>query len=400
MTENLLKQFLDGHSYDIRQTGNGRWIDQKCTPDEISFVAECVLELVRGSGRKVFCSPEVWRSDFAVSKVQQFFGKPDPLVRSTLDEYNKFFREPLKMFAASGILKENGRKSNTIQFELVNADALAFVARNDWNAYTFLYLYIEKTLRDSGIWDLFATFLDQQTKQNFAEMKDGFAAFCKSHTPIRTTVEVNRIFPKVLNPLACRYHAAGTVAGRMSPCRITFNALSYNRENGRDVNKPKHVARRDYDKGKQPSFASYFAAKAMDEVKAFNRQFNDGHSEVLGRHSGGEATQMHHIFPRSEFAEIAAFVENIIALTPTQHLALAHPKNNTSRVDPGFQYECLLAKNETVRKNVLLGYGTPGFYTFDKLAFVLDTGFDTDHFQNIPTNDFTSVRRGIDAHFE
>ena len=139
MTENLLKQFLDGHSYDIRQTGNGRWIDQKCTPDEISFVAECVLELVRGSGRKVFCSPEVWRSDFAVSKVQQFFGKPDPLVRSTLDEYNKFFREPLKMFAASGILKENGRKSNTIQFELVNADALAFVARNDWNAYTFLY---------------------------------------------------------------------------------------------------------------------------------------------------------------------------------------------------------------------------------------------------------------------
>lgn len=40
MTENLLKQFLDGHSYDIRQTGNGRWIDQKCTPDEVSFVSD------------------------------------------------------------------------------------------------------------------------------------------------------------------------------------------------------------------------------------------------------------------------------------------------------------------------------------------------------------------------
>lgn len=33
MTENLLKQFLDSHTYDIRQIGNGRWIDQKCAPD-------------------------------------------------------------------------------------------------------------------------------------------------------------------------------------------------------------------------------------------------------------------------------------------------------------------------------------------------------------------------------
>ncbi len=400
MTENLLKQFLDEHSYDIRQTGNGRWIDQKCAPDEVSFVSECVLEYVRETGNMFFQSPDVWKSDFAVAKVQQFFGKPDPLIRSTLDEYNKFFRQPLKMLAAAGVLKENGRVNNTIQFEVVNTDVLSFLARNDWNAYTFLYLYIEKTLRDSGIWDLFATFLDQQTKKNFDEMKDGFAAFCKSYTPIRTTVEANRIFAKVLNPLACRYHKAGTIAGRMSPVNITFNLLSYNRENWRDMNKPKDVARQDYGKSNPQPSTMYFAAKAMDEVKKFNKQFNDGHSEVLGKHSGGEATQMHHIFPRSEFSEIAAFVENIIALTPTQHFTLAHPSNNTSKVDAEFQYMCLLAKNETVRKNVMLSYGTTGFYSFDKLAFVLDVGFATDHFQNIPQNDFTSIRSGIDAQFE
>ena len=400
MTENLLKQFLEKHSYDIRQTGNGRWIDQKCAPDEVSFVSECVLEYVRESGSQFFQSPDVWKSEFAVAKVQQFFGKPDPLIRSTLDEYNKFFRQPLKMLAAAGVLKENGRINNTIQFEVANADVLAFLARNDWNAYTFLYLYIEKTLRDSGIWDLFATFLDQQTKKNFDEMKDGFAAFCKNYTPIRTTVEANRIFAKVLNPIACRYHKAGTVAGRMSPMNITFNLLSYNKENWRDMNKPKDVARQDYGKPNPQPSAMYFAAKAMDEVKKFNRQFNDGYSEVLGKHSGGEATQMHHIFPRSEFGEIAAFVENIIALTPTQHFTLAHPGNNTSKVDYDFQHSCLLAKNETVRKNVLLGYGTQGFYSFDKLAFVLDVGFGDDYFQNIPQNDFASVRSGIDARFD
>ena len=95
------------------------------------------------------------------------------------------------------------------------------------------------------------------------------------------------------------------------------------------MNKPKDVARQDYGRSKPQPSTMYFAAKAMDEVKKFNKQFNDGHSEVLGKHSGGEATQMHHIFPRSEFAEIAAFVEN----------------------------------------------GTSGFYSFDKLAFVLDVGF-------------------------
>ena len=172
---------------------------------------------------------------------------------------------------------------NTIQFEVMNTDVLSFLARNDWNAYTFLYLYIEKTLRDSGIWDLFATFLDQQTKKNFDEMKDGFATFCKSYTPIRTTVEANRIFAKVLNPLACRYHKAGTIAGRMSPVNITFNLLSYNRGNWRDVNKPKDVARQDYGKSNPQPSTMYFAAKAMDEVKKFNKQFNDGHSEVLGK---------------------------------------------------------------------------------------------------------------------
>ena len=401
MTENLLKQFLDKHTYDVRKSGNGRWIDQKCAPDEVSFVAECVLSYVSDTGKKVFHSPDIWRSAHAVEKVQQFFGKPDPLNRAALDEYNKFFRQPLKMLAAAEILKEKDERiNNTIRFEVVNSDALAFIARNEWNAYTFLYLYIEKTLRDSGIWDLFATFLDCQTKKHFTEMKDGFAAFCKSYTPIRTSVEANRIFAKVLNPIACRYHKAGTIAGRMSPVNITFTSLSYNRENWRDVNKPKDVARRDYGNASQQPSAAYFTSKAMEEVREFNKANNDGHSEVLGKHSGGEATQMHHIFPRSDFPGIASFVENIVALTPTQHFTLAHPGNNTSKISPEFQYSCLLSKNETIRKNIMLGFGKPDFYSFSKFAFVLDVGFATDYFQNIPNNDFSSVRSGIDAQYE
>ena len=158
MTENLLRQFIDQHHYDIRESGNGRWIDQKCTPDEVSFVAECVLKYIDATRSRTFESPDVWRSDFAVQRVQAFYSKPNPLISSTTDEYNKFFREPLKMLAAAGVLRENGRVDNTIQFEVVDADVLAYIARNDWNAYVFLQHYIEKTLKDSGMWDLFASF--------------------------------------------------------------------------------------------------------------------------------------------------------------------------------------------------------------------------------------------------
>jgi len=45
----------------------------------------------------------------------RLFGKPDPTTRSTLDEYNKFFRQPLKMLSAAGVLSEM-RKGSKIEF--------------------------------------------------------------------------------------------------------------------------------------------------------------------------------------------------------------------------------------------------------------------------------------------
>lgn len=401
MNENLLREFIGEQHYDIRITKNGRWIDQKCTPDEISFVAECALALTAETGKNVFLSPDVWRSPYAVRKVQQFFGKPDPLGKAALDEYNKFFRQPLKMLSAAGVLRETGRVRNAIRFELAEPALLSFIARNDWNAYLFLSRYIEKTLRDSGLWDLFATFLDEQTGASFDALKDGFADFCARHTPISTRTEANRIFAKVLNPLSCMNHKLGTVGGRMSSSGITFSMLNYNRLNWRDADKPKDVPRGEFAHGPAlPPSSSYFAEKAKDEVRKFNAEYNGGLSEVLGKNSGGEATQMHHIFPRRGFPDFAAFVENIIAITPTQHYAMAHPQNNTSKINREFQLSCLLSKNESIRKNILLGWGTPCFYSFNKFMILLAEGLSCDHFGGIQENDFRAVHESICSRFD
>lgn len=401
MTPNLLQQFLNEHSYDIRQTRNGRWIDQKCAPDLVAFVADCVLNYIENGGTQPFESPAIWKDEYSVKNVQLFFGKPDPLIGETLDEYNKFFRQPLKMLAAAGILKENGRKNNTIQFSVENIDALKYIAMRDSNSWTFLTMYIEKTLKDSGLWDYFASFFDDSTKERFFEMKTAFEKFCFDNTPIKTKREADRIFPKILNPLACVRHKPGTEAGRITNSAITWDQLLYNKPNFRDEGKEKNVARRNASTVATPmSVFEYNVNKAKKYLRDFNDKYFSGRSEItdlLG--AGAPATHMHHIFPKSNYPAIAAYYENLIALTPAQHLQEAHPNGNTNVISLNFQYLFLVTKLDHIKRNIEGSDGAERFYSFSDFMVVLDTGLQTDYFGKIPENDFNMVRSGIDSKF-
>ena len=42
LTDDELNAFIDTHDYDVRKTGNARWIDQKCTPDVLCIIADCI----------------------------------------------------------------------------------------------------------------------------------------------------------------------------------------------------------------------------------------------------------------------------------------------------------------------------------------------------------------------
>ena len=402
MTPNLLKQFIDLHTYDVRVTKNGRWIDQKCAPDLVSFVADCVLNYIENGGTQPFESPMIWKNEYSVQNVQLFFGKPDPLIGETLDEYNKFFRQPLKMLAAAGVLKENGKKNNAIQFSVENIDALRYIAMRDANSWTFLVMYIEKTLRDSGIWDWFESFFDDPTKDRFAELKTTFEQFCFDNTPINTKREADRIFPKVLNPLACVRHKPGTESGHMTASAITWDQLLYNKPNFRDEGKEKNVARRTAAASSATttslSVFEYNVNKAKKFLRRFNDQYFGGRSEIadlLAAHA--PATHIHHIFPKSSFPVIATYYENLIALTPAQHLQEAHPNGNTGIIALDFQYACLMTKLDHIKRNIDGTDGAEPFYSFADFMFVLDTGLATDYFGKIPVNDFNAVRAGIDS---
>ncbi len=399
MNINLLKHYIAGKTYDIRLTQNGRWIDQKCTLDAVEFVADCITDFVDSQGNHPFISPDIWKSDYAVKQVQNFFGKPDPLIRSTLDEYNKFFRQPMKMLSAAGVLSEN-KVGSSIEFTVVNRDILEYLALKERNSFEFLCLYIEKTLNDSGLWDAFETFFDDQTQPVLYDLKNKFTKFCIDHTAINTKLESGRIFTKVLNPLAVKLHKKGIVMGRLSKTNITYNQIQYNQPNWRDIlaGKDKNIARSDYSEDKKLlQLQNYHVEKAKNVVRRYNERHNDGNSEIVDRFSIGlSAKHIHHIFPKNEYPEIADYPENLIALTPAQHTQKAHPSGNTKLIDKEYQYTCLINKTESIRKNILKPKtGEQIIYGFKNYMEVLDTGFKTDYFSNIPANDFNAVVTGI-----
>lgn len=405
MTSNLMKQFLEEHTYDIRKTGNGRWIDQKCTMDELCFVADCVVNYLDEGGCEPFKSPNIWHAEYSIKNVMELFSKPDPTDKTTIDEYNKFFRQPLKMLSAAGVLSER-KVGSEIQFRVENRDILNYLSLNERNCMDFLCSYIEKTLKDSGIWDYFASFFDEQTKERYQEVKQAFHEFCIKYTPINNSAEPGRIFAKVINPLAVKYKKKGSERGHISSKIITLDKIKYNQPNTiRDKDKEKNVSRQqaklDPNTTTVNASYNYQVTKAMNRLRKYNDKVNASRSEVTDKFSiGSVATHMHHIFPKSSFPSIADYVENLIALTSAQHMQEAHPNGNTQVIDKDFQYLCLICKTESIRRNLMYGLGSSNFYSFDNFMTVLDTGFNSTFFVGLSQNDYNSVISGIEMNYK
>lgn len=400
-----MKQFLEEHTYDIRKTGNGRWIDQKCTMDELCFVADCVVNYLDEGGCEPFKSPNIWHAEYSIKNVMELFSKPDPTDKTTIDEYNKFFRQPLKMLSAAGVLSER-KVGSEIQFRVENRDILNYLSLNERNCMDFLCSYIEKTLKDSGIWDYFASFFDEQTKERYQEVKQAFHEFCIKYTPINNSAEPGRIFAKVINPLAVKYKKKGSERGHISSKIITLDKIKYNQPNTiRDKDKEKNVSRQqaklDPNTTTVNASYNYQVTKAMNRLRKYNDKVNASRSEVTDKFSiGSIATNMHHIFPKSSFPSIADYVENLIALTSAQHMQEAHPNGNTQVIDKDFQYLCLICKTESIRRNLMYGLGSSNFYSFDNFMAVLDTGFNSTFFVGLSQNDYNSVISGIEMNYK
>lgn len=402
--EDEINYFLNQFDYDVRKTKDARWIDQKCAMDVVTLIADCILEFVKDDIKKEFSVKDIWRSDYAVKNIQEIFAKPDPSKKAK-HEYDKYFSQPIKLFGYSHILNCKFVKGKYI-YSVNNLELLEFISIRERNAHMFLCLYIEKVLKDSGIYEMFNKFFKEPSKDTYSNVKEGFSNFTIENTSINGETECNRIFIKVLNPLAYKYKSFGTEWGRISKDIITFDKIAYNQRNWRDLysNKPKNVTREEYEKTllerPENKMLLYKINKAKRIVRDYNDKYFGGKPELKKDILETDiATQMHHIFPVGYYPEISDYLENIIALTPTQHFNYAHPMGNTSCIDKKYQYYCLIAKIDMIFKN-LTSEELPEIYSFKDLKIVLNTGLETERFNEVEELDFSSVIRMVEEHYD
>lgn len=394
----IYEEFFSQYDYDVRKSGDARWIDQKCTFDVVSMIADCINEYVEENNSEEFTVSDIWHSNYARENVVAIFSKPDPELKAS-NEYDKYFGQPMKLLGYSHVL--NVRKENNRYYYSVNdQQILDQIALKPMNSLNFLYEYIRKVLSDSGLMKSFEDFFKVQTKDSYKKVRENFISFTICNTRINRESECGRIFTKVINPLAFKLNKLGTEKGRISKIPITLNDLQYNRFNWRDESsgKNKSVMRSEHEpaavKLQAMALATYAVNKAKKAVHKFNERFNNGESEIYQNTEQVKAIHAHHIFPQSDYPEIADFVENLIMLTPNQHLSMAHP-NKTQYIDRDFQYICLIAKLVRIHDD-LISDKTDKFYNFDNYKYVLNSGLGTNEFSSIEDLDFESILNKID----
>jgi len=383
-----IQELLEGKNYDIRIHKDARFIDQKCTPDVLSIIADCVINLRENDPQKEFTVKDIWDSNYFIKNVKAIFNKPSATHPTTKSEYDKFIQQPLRLLAYAGVLDIEKRGVVNL-YKISNIHVLEYIALKDRNAYNFLYCYIVKVLSDSGLMRFFTNYKHKHqnnslSQDDFFELQQRFIRFIIGNTAINGEVEIRRIFPKLFNVYACQNNLPGSIKGRMSKNEFYYTDLMYNRKNWRDTSKAKTVSRQQQNQHEaqaeiETSYDTYLVQKAITKIKKMYSE-----SEVRDQWSNGEATQVHHIFPKSKFPQIAHYLENLIKLTPTQHYTKAHPNNKTDTINKDYQLVCLLAKSNSIEHSLKKG---ENIYRKESFIFVINTGLKIELNTNVDFRD-------------
>ena len=377
---------------DVRQTGDARFTDQKCTPDIVCFIADCIMNTSCKDG--VFAIQDLWDTNYFCENMQAIFRKPAPTDERARHEYDKILAQPLKLLAYAKVLNvvKEGRK---LRFSVNHMDMLEWISRSDRNALMFLGFYFDRVLKASGFTRYMEEYKNtvkgnpssQVVRIARATLYERFHTFISDCTPTHSKVDTDRIFHKIFNLFAYYNHIPGS-----SEELLQFYDLMYNRENWRDINKSKEQTRQEKD-GVQANehatqleiFTTYYVNKAIKMIKKLHYK-----SEVNDQWANGDATQVHHIFPKADFPQIAAYLENLILLTATQHYTHAHPENNTHMIDVDYQEICLLCKADSIEKNIR--QNGEKYYRKDLFVEVVNTGLSLNLTEDLS---FTEIKDAV-----
>lgn len=361
-----INEYFSQFDFDVRKSKDARFVDQKCTPDIVCFMADCIVNTI--ATKPVFTIEDIWETQYFIQNTRVVFNKPWANDKKAYNEYNKVLSQPLKLLAYARILDVQ-KVDRVLTFSVRNEFFLDYISRKDRNAYSFLYCYFIKVMSDSGFIKYFGEYEREYKKSPKAAKDRLYARYYKlinGNTPSHSRLDITRMFHKVLNVIAVEHGFYGS-----SGKRVYYSDLMYNRKNWRDVDKDKTLTRKEVKsprvRERQESINEYYVRKAIALIRKLHTE-----SEVRDSWGNGEATQVHHIFPRAQFPQIAHKIENLILLTATQHNTKAHPNNKTQQVNEDYQLVCLLAKADTIERS-LLEFGE-AYYRKETFIHVINVG--------------------------
>jgi hypothetical protein len=365
-----INTFLAQFDLDIRKSKNARFVDQKCTPDIVCFMADCVLNMI--ATKPTFVINDIWKTQYFIQNSRVVFNKPWANDKKAYNEYNKVLSQPLKLLAYARILNVQ-TVSRSLTFSINNEELLDYISRKDRNAYNFLYCYFTKVLKDSGFLknlEEYKTNYPKGLENARATLYDKYFRFIKGNTLTQSRLDIQRMFHKILNVYAVEHNIPGS-NGKFA---TTYSEMMYNKKNWRDVDKDKSVTRKEAvseeDNEKQKVLNAYYVQKAIALIRKIHKE-----SEVKDQWGVGEATQVHHIFSKAEFPELAHYVENLILLTATQHNTKAHPSNRTQQINKDYQLTCLLAKSDSIEISLKRN---EVYYRKESFVYCINTGLKQD----------------------
>lgn len=373
-----IKAFLDRYDnsvYDIRQTKYIRFVDQKCTPDIVCFIADCILNTEYAT--KPFTKNDIWHTNYFKENTRIVYHKPYSDNPKAAREYDKIASQPLTLLACANVLSRV-KDGNAWVYSINNQELLEYIALKEKYTYNFLLAFFSKVIEASGMSSWFKEYIEMCKTDTIQAHATLYGRFRKLALSIKNNRaedddenESDRMMHKILNVLALNGQYPGS--NRKIP---TWADLMYNKPNRRDSNRTDKALTRE-EASKQEAkeinekfYIGYIVAKA----KRYVHKKQGDISEVEDELAQGKATAVHHIFPQSKYPIIASYYENLILLTANQHYQKAHPNNNTQIVSKEYQYICLMAKSQTIEK--YLAAKDDDFYSKEKFIFVINTGLN------------------------
>ena len=214
---------------------------------------------------------------------------------------------------------------------------------------------------------------------------DSYLRFISANTPTKSKLDTTRMLHKVLNVFSYAEMMPGSNYKLQNWGDLMYNKVNWRDEyTGKEKTKTRNEAKlHEVDDINANFYIDYQVNKAIKNVKRQQGDISEVHDEL----ATGIATEVHHIFPKSQFPVIATYYENLILLTSSQHRQKAHPKGNTQVVDKDYQLTCLMAKSQTIESSLNNG---DNFYRKESFVYVINIGLD----ENIhDTMSFIDIRK-------